>query len=83
MENLSNHLRIEIDFLFNLQRLYHNFNLKICSTQLKLNFKTMKAFHVKKIFQYTKTISLIRKRNTLIFSLRWGTFWLFATIFVI
>ena len=51
-------LRIEILFLFNLQRFYHNFNLKICSTQLKLNFKTMKAFHVKKFFQYTKAISL-------------------------
>ena len=51
-------LRIEIHFLFNLQRFYHNFNLKICSTQLKLNFKTMKAFHVKKILQYNKTISL-------------------------
>ena len=55
-------LRIEIHFLFNLQRFYHNFNLKICSTQLKLNFKTMKAFHVKKFFQYTKTISLFVKK---------------------
>ena len=54
-------LRIEIHFLFSLQRFYHNFNLKICSTQLKLNFKTMKVFHVKKNFQNTKTISLFVK----------------------